>query len=204
MKRIFLAIMIIVLGASTACSADLSLGQKTSDNAHAFLIHSAQIIDKIDGNISPEGEAYLVIKYEIGNLLRQNDSPRRWADHIILEAGGKPREPTFIKSLDNQLWETFLLQNQAKAGYIVFTVPEKIQHFKLTFTFPTSENEVTYDFRPTDKRMNVNVDYVLTRLEQIERTQRIPLIGGVLAAFTSFPIRYFGTILVPEEEISQL
>ena len=209
MKRILLAIVIIALGASTACSSALSLGQKTSDSAHAFLIHSAQMIDKINGDISPEGKTYLVIKYEIENLQSQNDSHRRWTDQIILEASGvevkeELCEPTLVEPLDNQLWETSLLPNEVKEGYIVFTAPENALDFDLTFTFPESGNEVSYDFRYTDKRIKTNVDHVLTKLEQIERGQRIPLIGGVLTAFTSSPIRYLGIILVPEEEVSDL
>lgn len=204
MKRTLLAIVIITLGAFVACSATLSPGDKTSDSAHAFSIASAQIIDKIGGDVSPEGQCYLVIKYEIENLQSQNDSPRQWTNQIILEANKECYEPTFIKSLDNQLWETSLLQNQRNSGYIAFAVPEDVYNFSLTFIFPNSKNEVSYQFMPKDKRIGVNVDYVLTKLKQIERTQRIPLVGGIIAAFASSPIKYLGIILVPEEEISQL
>ena len=86
-KRILLAIMIIMLGAATDCSAALSMGDRASDDAHAFLFESAQIIDKIGEDIAPEDEAYLVIKYQIENLQSQNDSPRRWSDNITLEVG---------------------------------------------------------------------------------------------------------------------
>ncbi len=204
MKRLCLAIVIIMLGASIGCSSALSLGQRTSDSAHAFLIHSAQMIDKIGGDISAEGESYLVIKYEVENLQSQNDSLRRWTDQIILEARGELCEPILIESLDNQLWETSLLQNEKKEGYIVFTVPDDAYDFDLIFTFPDSGNEVSYDFRYMDKRIGVNVDHVLTKLERIERTQRIPLIGGILTTVTSSPIKYLGIILVPEDEVSQL
>jgi len=204
MKRIFLAIMIIVLGASTACSSALSLGQETSDGAHAILIRSAQIIDMIDSDVPPEGKAYLVIKYEVENLGSQKDSLRQWTDHMILIADGKPSEPTSIESLANQLWETSLLPNQRKSGYIVFTVPGDAYDFGLNFTFPDSETEAAYEFKAADKRIKTNVDYVLTKLEQRERTQGIPLIGGILAAVTSSPIRYLGTILVPEDEVPDL
>ena len=204
MKRLLLVIMIIALGASTACSSSLSLGDKTSDNTHAFLIHSAQIIDEIEGETAPEGEPYLVIKYEIENLQNQNDSPRQWTDQIIVEAIKQQYSPTLIKSLNNQLWETSLLPNQKKSGYIVFKVTEGVDVFELTFAFPTSETEETYNFIALDKRISINVDYVLTKLEKIERGRRIPLIGGLLAAFTSVPIRHIGVMLVPEEEISQL
>ncbi len=202
MKRILLAIMIIMLGAATACSQALSMGDRTSDNAHAFLIQSVQIIDKIGNDMAPEGESYLVIKYQIENLQSQNDSTRRWTDNITLEVRGEYYDPTFIKSLDNQLWETSLLEREKKAGYIAFTVPEEIFDFKLTFAFPTSETELIYGLHAVDKRINVNVDWVLTRLREIENNKRIPLIGEPLAM--SNPIRYQGIILVPKEEISQL
>ena len=156
MRRILLVIMVIVLGASTACSSALSLGQKTSDNAHAFLIHSAQIIDKIDGDIPPEGEVYFVIKYEVQNLQNQNDSPRQWTDQIILEATSNGTKyspkPVLVESLDNQLWETSLLPNENEAGYIVFIVPEDADDFNLTVTLPDSRSEVSYELRPKDKR----------------------------------------------------
>ena len=202
MKRILLAIMIIMLGAATACSSALSEGDKTSDDAHAFLIQSTQMIDKIGTDIAPEDEAYLVIKYHIENLQSQNDSTRRWTDQIMLEAKEEYYDPTFINSLDNQLWETSLLKGEKKVGYIAFTVPEDILDFKLIFVLPTSDTEAIYELRAVDKRTSVNVDWVLTRLGQIENNKRIPLIGEPLAM--SNPIRYQGIILVPKEEISQL
>lgn len=202
MKRILLAVLIIALGATTACSSALSHGDKTSDNAHSFLIHSTQIIDKIGGDIATEDQAYLVIKYEIANLQAQNDSTRRWADQITLEAGEENYAPTFLDSLDNQLWETQLLEGEKKAGYMAFTVPDKTFDSTLTFTFPTSETEAVYELKAVDKRIGVSVDWVLTRLGQIENTKRIPLIGRPLALAN--PIRYQGIILVPKEEISQL
>jgi len=203
-KRILLVIMIIMFGATTACTSALSHGDRSSDDTHAFVLQSAQIIDKIDEDIAPEGEAFLVIQYEIENLQNRNASVRQWTDQIMLESKGDYYDPIFIKSLDNQLWETSLLKNETRASYLAFTVPQDIHDFTLTFTFPNSETEVVYNPRPVDKRISVNVDYVLTRLEQIEETRKIPLIGRPLAAFASSPIRYLGTILVPEEEISQL
>ncbi len=202
MKRILLAVLIIALGTTTACSSALSHGDKTSDNAHSFLIHSTQIIDKIGEDIAPEDQAYLVIKYEIENLQAQNDSTRRWADQITLEAGEENYAPTFLDSLDNQLWETQLLEGEKKAGYMAFTVPDKTFDCTLTFTFPTSETEAVYELKAVDKRIGVSVDWVLTRLGQIENTKRIPLIGRPLALAN--PIRYQGIILVPKEDISQL
>ena len=126
MKRILLAILMIALGTSTACSTALSPDDKTSDTAHAFSILSTQMIDKIGADIPPEGQCYLVIKYEVENLQSQNDSPRQWTDQITLEANKEYYQPTFIKSLDNQLWETSLLENQRSSGYIAFIMPEYI------------------------------------------------------------------------------
>ncbi|HEX9976321.1 MAG TPA: DUF4352 domain-containing protein [Dehalococcoidales bacterium] len=202
MKRILLAVLIIALGATTACSSALSHGDKTSDNAHSFLIHSTQIIDKIGEDVALEDQAYLVIKYEVENLQAQNDSTRRWADQIKLEASEENYAPTFLDALDNQLWETQLLGHEKKAGYMAFTVPDKTFDCTLTFTFPTSETEAAYELRAVDKRVGVSVDWVLTRLGQIENTKRIPLIGRPLALAN--PIRYQGIILVPKEDISQL
>jgi len=201
-KRILLAVLIIALGATTACSSALSHGDKTSDNAHSFLIHSTQIIDKIGEDVALEDQAYLVIKYEVENLQAQNDSTRRWADQIKLEASEENYAPTFLDALDNQLWETQLLGHEKKAGYMAFTVPDKTFDCTLTFTFPTSETEAAYELRAVDKRVGVSVDWVLTRLGQIENTKRIPLIGRPLALAN--PIRYQGIILVPKEDISQL
>ena len=202
MKRIVLAIMIIMLGAATACSPALSHGDQTSDNAHAFLIQSTQLIDKIDQDVAPEDKAYVVIKYQIENLQNQDDSLRRWTDQITLQAKEDYYDPTFINSLANQLWETSLLKHEMKAGYIAFIVPKDTLDFKLTFTFPTSGTEVIYELHAIDKRTSVNVDWVLTRLGQIENNKKIPLIGEPLAM--SNPIRYQGIILVPKEDIAQL
>jgi len=201
-KRILLVIMITILGAVTACTSALSESDQASDSVHAFLIQSAQIIDKIDKDIAPEGESYLVVKYQIENLQSQSDSPRQWAGQIKLEAKEESYAPTFITSLDNQLWETSLAKREKKAGYIAFTVPEDEFHFKLIFTLPTSETEVIYDLTAIDKRISANVDWVFTRLGQIENSKKIPLIGEPLAM--SNPIRYQGIILVPKEDISQL
>ena len=184
---------------TTACASEaLSEGNEASDNAHAFLIESTQIIDK---DIAPEDEVYLAIKYQIENLQSQDDSPRRWTDNIKLEARDEYYDPTFIDSLDNQLWETSLLQHEKKAGYIAFTVPEGILAFKLTFTFPTSETEVIYELYAADKRISAHVDWVLTKLEILENNRKIPLIGEYVATF--HPIMYQGVILVPKEEVSQ-
>jgi hypothetical protein len=192
----------MALGATTACSSALSHGDKTSDSTHSFLIDSMQIIDKIGEDIAPEDQAYLVIKYEVENLQAQDDSKRQWADQMTLEVGDDSYAPIFLGALDNQLWETQLLAHEKKGGYMAFIVPDKTFDFKLIFTFPTSKTEAVYELRAIDRRISVSVDWVLTRLEQIENTKKLPLIGRLLA-FAN-PIRYQGIILVPKEEISQL
>ena len=204
MKKIAVVTMIAVLAAATACSSALSQGDLTGDNAHSFLLHSAEIIGKINGDTLPEGEAYLVIRYEVENLTGTPDVRRQWTDQIALESDGDFFEPTDVRSLDDQLWETSLAANEAQTGYIAFVVPDEVGDFSVTVTFPVSGNEETYDFRPVDRRISVNTDFVLTRLEQIEKTRRIPVIGGLLASFSSSPIRYLGTILVPEEDIQHV
>ena len=202
MKRILLAIMIIMLGAVTACSSASATGDRSSDDAHAFLIQSAQVIDRIGEDIAPEEEAYLVVKYQIENLKSQKDSLRRWGDQMSLDVKEETYTPSFFSSLDNQLWETSLAEREKQAGYIAFTVPEDIFLFKLTFTFPSSDTEVSYDLSAIDKRISATVDWVFDRLRQIENNKKIPLIGEPLAMST--PIRYHGIILVPTEEISAL
>ena len=204
MKKIAVVTMIAVLAAATACSSALSQGDLTGDNAHSFLLHSAEIIGKINGDTLPEGEAYLVIRYEVENLTGTADARRQWPDQIALESDGHLFEPADISSLDGQLWETSLAANEAQTGYIAFVVPDEVDDFSVTVTFPVSGSEETYEFRPVDRRISVNADFVLTRLEQIERTKRVPLIGGLLASFSSSPIRYLGTVLVPEEDIQQV
>ncbi len=204
MKRIFLGIMIIILAAATACTSSLTQGERSSDEAYVFTALSAQIIDKIGEAVAPEGEVFLVIKYEVENLRDQDDSFRLWVPYLRLEANQEYYSVTSIVTLDGQMWQTSLLKKEKKEGYIAYAVPEDINDFNLTFTFPVSETKAVYDFRPVDKRIGVNVDYVLARLEQIERTERIWLIGKPLASFSNSPVRYMGTVLVPQEEIPQL
>lgn len=196
--------MVLILVATSGCTSALTPGDRTSDDSHAFLLQSTQIIDKIDDLVAPEEKAFLVIKYEIENLQNQDDSPRQWTKQLKLGADDEYFDPTLIEALDGQLWETALPKNEKQSGYMAFTVPEDINDFKLTVTFPASQSEETYDFRPVDKRISVNADHVYTRLEQIARTKRIALIGGLLASLSSAPIRYLGVILVPEEEIDEL
>lgn len=204
MKKILSLLLVIMLALSVACSSALSLGKETSDDAHSFLPSSAQILDKIAGDIPPEKEVYFIMKYEVTNLRNQSDSRRQWSNQIKLEAARVGYEPIMVKSLPDQLWETSLLPNEVKAGYIVFTVKEGVSDFRLTFTFPDSGKEVSYEIKSTDKRIKVNVDFVAAALQQIARTRKIPVIGGILATTVSSPIRYMGIILVPEKEVSQL
>jgi len=196
--------MVFMLVATSGCTSALTPGDQTSDDGHAFLLQSAQIIDKIDDVVAPEEKAFLVIKYEIENLQNQDDSQRQWTDLMKLGADDEYYGPILIETLDGQLWKTSLSKNEKQSGYVAFTVPEEISDFKLTVTFPTSQTEESYDFRPVDKRVSVNVDYVCTRLKQIARTKRIAVIGGLLSSLSSAPIRYLGVILVPEDEIDEL
>ena len=214
MKRILLVALLIVLASLTGCTSGLSHGDRTSDDTHAFLLDITQLTDQIESDTPPEGEVFLVIKYTVENLLNQQDSQRQWTDQLKLEAEEETYEPILLDSLADQMWATELSAGEAKTGYIVYTVPcgddnegddeGDIENFKLTLTFPVSGNEAVYDFRPVDRRTGVNADYVLTRLEQIARTKRIPVIGGLLASISSAPIRHLGIILVPEEEIDHL
>lgn len=204
MKRSLLGVMVLILVASAGCTSALTQGDKTSDDAHGFRLQLAQIIDQIDGDVPSDGETFLVIKYEIENLRTLQDSRRQWTEHIKLEATGEYYQAIQIDLLPNQMWATSLAAGEAKTGYIGYAVPEDAGDFRLTLTFPVSGKEETYQFRPVDKRIGRNTDHVLTRLEQIERTKRIPLVGGLLASFSSAPIRYLGTVLVPEEKIAEL
>ena len=204
MKKVLLLALVTALVTATGCASGLTHGDRTGDDTHAFLLHSAQIIDKIDGDSPPEGEAYLVVKYEVENLTGRQDTRRQWNDQMTLESGEEYFEAVDIRSLEDQLWETSLAGGAAEAGYIAYMVPDEISDFTLILTFPVSGNESVYEFRPVDRRIGVNADFVLSRLEQIERTRRIPLIGGPLASFSSSPIRYLGTVLVPEDEVADL
>ncbi len=204
MKRTFLTTLIITLVMLTGCTSGLTPGNETSDDTHSFLLISGQITDIIEPDTPPAGDVFLVIKYEVANLRGQQDSRCQWTDQLKLEAEDEIYEPILLDSLADQMWETSLAANEAMTGYIAYIVPDEIEDFKLTLTFPVSGNEAVYEFRPIDRRIGVNADYVLTRLEQIARTKRIPVIGGLLASISSAPIRHLGIILVPEEEIDGL
>lgn len=204
MKRMLLVALLIMLAALTGCTSGLAHGDSTSDDAHTFVLHITQLTDQIESDTPPEEEVFLVIKYEVENLRNQQDSQRQWTDQLKLEAEEEIYEPTLLDSLADQMWETALAANESMTGYIVYTVPDDIEDFKLTLTFPVSGNEEVYEFRPVDRRIGVNADYVLTRLEQIARTKRIPVIGSLLASLSSAPIRHLGIVLVPEEEIDGL
>ncbi len=208
MKRILLATLVIMLIALTGCTSALSHGAESSDAAHKFLLHIGQITDQVGSDLPDEGEVFLIIKYEIENLRNQDDSQRQWADYIKIladeEADEDTYEPVLLDSLADQMWETTLSAGEAKTGYIAYAVPDDFEDFDLTFTFPVSGDEALYVFRPVDRRIGVNADFVITRLDQIERTKRIPLIGGLLASISGAPIRHLGEELVPEEEIDDL
>ena len=208
MKRTLLAILVVMLIALTGCTSALSHGTESSDDSHKFLLHIGQVTDQVGTEFPDEGEVFLIIKYEVENLRNQDDSQRQWTDYIKIEtdkeADEDTYEPVLLDALPDQMWETSLSAGEAKTGYIAYAVPDDFEDFDLTFTFPVSEEEVLYVFRPVDRRIGVNADFVITRLDQIVRTKRIPLIGGLLASISGAPIRHLGEELVPEEEIDAL
>ncbi|HEY41669.1 MAG TPA: hypothetical protein G4O18_07395 [Dehalococcoidia bacterium] len=204
MKRILLPTLIIILFALTGCTSALSHGAESSDDAHKFLLHIGQVTDQLDTDYPGEGKVFLIVKYEIENLRNQDDSQRQWTDQIKIEVDEETYEAVWLDSLADQMWETALSARETRTGYIAYTIPDDFEDVDLTFIFPVSEEEVLYVFRPVDRRIGVNADFVLTRLDQIERTKRIPVIGGLLAAISGASIRHLGEILVPEEEIDDL
>ena len=197
MKRIFLVLMVICIAGLYACTSGVSQGEKLVDEAHAFTILSEQTIDEINGDFAPEEKAYLVIKYDVENLQSSDDINRRWAEQIALDSSNETYEMIALASLENQLLQTSLTAGENKTGYIAYTVSGDIRDFTLTFTFPVSGTEVKYDFRPVDQRLSVNTDNVVTRLDQIRKTKRIPVIGSLLSALSGSPVRYMGIVLVP-------
>ncbi len=204
MKRIFLATLAIMLIALTGCTSALSHGSESSDETHKFLLHLGQVTDQVDTEFPGEDEVFLIIKYEVENLSSQDDSLRRWTDYIEIVEDEETYEPVLLEGLPDQMWETTLSAGESETGYIAYTVPDDFEDFDLKFTFPVSGNEELYVFRPVDRRIGVNADFVLNRLDQIERTKRIPLIGGLLASISGAPIRHLGVMLVPEDEINDL
>ena len=204
MKRILLVTLVIILAALTGCTSALSHGAESSDDAHKFLLVIGQVTDQVGTELPDEEEVFLIIKYEVENLSNQDDPQRQWTDSIEIVEDEETYEPVWLDSLADQMWETTLSSGEARTGYIAYTVPDDFEDFDLTFTFPVSGDEVLYVFRPVDRRIGVNADFVLTRLNQIERTKRIHLIGGLLAAISGAPIRHLGEILVPEEAIDDM
>jgi len=200
-----LVALLIILAALTGCTSGLGHGDRASDDSHAFLLDLTQLTDQIDSEVPPKDEVFLVIKYSIENLRNQPDSLRQWTDQLTIEVDEEAYHPVWLDSLVDQMWETTLAAGEiTEQGYIVYTVPDDIEDFKLTLTFPVSGNEEVFECRPVDRRIGINADYVLTRLEQIARTKRIPVLGGLLASISSAPIRHLGIILVPEEDINGL
>ena len=204
MKRILLATLIIMLAVLSGCTSALSHGTESSDAAHKFLLHIGQVTDQVNTEFPDEGEVFLIIKYEVENLRNQDDSQRQWTDYIKIEADEETYEPVLLDTLADQMWETSLSTGEAETGYIAYTVPDDFEDFDLTFTFPVSGDEALYVFRPVDRRIEINAEFVITRLDQIERTKGIPIIGGLLASISGSPIRHLGEILIPEEEIDDL
>ena len=192
---------IAVLGAATACTTGLTGGDRTSDGAHAFVLDVGQVIDKIGGEAAPNEQAFLVVKYGVENPGAQADAERDWTDLLTLESDEVAYEPVSLAGLEGEMPTTRLAAGETATGYLAYVVPDEIADFTLTVTLPVSGTEEAYGFRPLDRRISVNTDFVLTRLDQIERTERIPVIGGILASFSRAPIRYLGTVLVPVDEI---
>jgi len=203
-RKALLVVLISLLMVSTGCSSAPAEGDRITDDSHAVRLESTQIIDEINGVEPAEGKVFLVIGYSVENLSGNKDTPRVWTDHMTLTSDDQTYEPITAASLDHQLRETALGPHDSASGYLAFSVPDEVADFKLLVTFPVSGKQETFEFRPADKRIGENAEFVLTRLEQIERTRNIPLIGNLLASLSSAPIRYLGTVLVPEDEIDQL
>ncbi len=197
MKRRLLLAAVGLLVTATACSSGPTTGDRTSDATHAFQLHGAQVIDRDTG----ESGATLVIDYEVWNLTGQADSARSWPDRMTLASGDDRYQSADSAALAGQLRETTLAAGESRRGHLAFAVPGEFDDFTLTVTLPESGTEVVYRFRPVDRRVGVNADQVLTRLQQIARTKRMPVIGGLLASLSGAPVRYLGTVLVPEDEI---
>lgn len=199
-----LGTLIVVVVAFTACARGevFSLGERVSDDAHAFLVTSAEVVDRVGEATPPEEHSYLIIGFEVENLRGQQDISRDWSHQIRVErVRGEESEPTSLTDLEDQLWNTTLSPGQKEVGSMAFTAPEQARDFKLTFQFPASETIAIYEFLADDQRLGVRVSHILGRLEQIERARAIPVIGGALESFTRVPILYFGEVLVPEEDI---
>ena len=204
MRRVFLMMMVVGIAAFTACGEEevFSLGERVSDDAHAFLAANAHIVDKVGETASPEEYAYLLIGFEVENARGQQDILRDWSDLIQVEDARREEcEPISLGALEDQLWNTTLSPSQKEAGTIAFTAPAVARDFRLTFRFPVSETDAIYEFRAEDERIGIRVDVTLQAVEQIERGRRIPVVGRALASFTRAPIRYFGEVLVHEDEV---
>jgi hypothetical protein len=192
---------IAVLGATTGCTTGLTDGDRIGDSAHAFVLEIGQVIDKIGGETAPDEQAFLVIRYGVENLGSQTDTERDWAGLLTLESDEVIYEPVSLAGLEGEMRTTRLAAGETATGRLAYTVPDEVADFTLTVTLPVSGTKEAYGFRPVDRRIGVNTEFVLTRLDQIERTKRIAVVGGVLASFSRAPIRYLGTVLVPVDEI---
>ncbi|MFC1926610.1 DUF4352 domain-containing protein [Chloroflexota bacterium] len=207
MRHALLAIIILVMVSSAACSGEetLPLGESASDDAHAFQPLSAKIVDKVGETTPPEDHGYLIIEYWIGNNQGQQDISRDWSQQFQLEdAAGKDCELTSLSELTGQLWNTTLLPEQKESGKMAFITPEKSYEFRLAFQFPVSGTSAIYTFKADDKRIEMYITHVLEKLEQTESTKGIPVIGGILESLSRSSIRYLGEVLVPEEDIHDL
>jgi len=201
-RRLRLAAGLLVAGLlllTTACASGPTTGDEVSDTSHTFRLHSAQIVAGRD-----EGSASLVIDYEVGNLTSQTDTVRSWPEMMTLASGDEEYPPAELDSLPGELRQTTLASGQWQRGRTAFAVPDDFADFTLTVSLPVSATTMAFDFRPLDRRLAVNAGQVLTKLQQIARTKRIPVIGGLLASLSTAPLRYLGTVLVPEDEVDDL
>jgi len=206
-RALLVIITIAVVATSTACSGEdtIPLGESVSDDAHALQIISASLFDKIGEATPPEEHGYLVIEFQIENTRGQQDASRDWSQQFQVENTTRKKCGLVnLSGLEGQLWNTTLSAQQIKSGRIAFTTPEKSYEFKLTFQFPISKTNAIYKFRANDKRIEMYVDHVLEKIEQIERTKGIPVIGGILESLSRSSIRYLNEVLVPEDDISNM
>lgn len=204
MKRLLPLISLITLAGTAACTSALVPGQQFSDGVHEFVLHAAQVIDRIGQDAPPDGQAYLVLKYGVKSLRSDADPRRSWTAQMKLESDDSVVDMIALDGLEDQMLETSLAPGASAGGYVAYVVPDEVGDFTLTVTLPVSGTQDAYSFRPADRRIGVNAQHVLTKLQQIERTRAIPVVGGLLNSLSRAPIRYLGTILVPEAEIATL
>lgn len=207
--------MVIVLATSLACSGGekFSLGERNDDSHHSVEVTSATLVEKV-GNITLEEEEidedediyYLLIGFEIENTSNEQDDLRDWSQYMSAETDkGTLLDIVTHVALEGQLGNTTLLPGRKEEGTALFKTTKKAERdFELTFEFPVSGSQVTYQFRAEDERLSIYVDHILERMEQRERVKNIPLIGGTVERINRASIQYYGEIVVPKGDISTL